>query len=247
MNRVFGVFLSFEQSMFNCFLWGISFLNAFSREPEKSKHSKLLKWLKISLLKSLSSKYAFIYFPFLHKKNESIVIKSTISKKSFLNWKIIKKSIKKNFFDSKNIFFKKKILDYFSNSLWEMYGKCLSLFPKNFKNNPNYGENLIEWVQGNERGFSIDGFKSAFFKRNIFIGMIKKYRLIYFQNYFQSIPEHINDLLSGEIFSQFFTILTSIFFTKNQNKILLKHKICFKTYLDNKEEKKIVLGIKNCF
>jgi hypothetical protein len=247
MKTLFGIFLSSDQSMFKCFLWGIRFLNTFSKKPDKLEYFKILKWLKFSLLQSLSSEYGFIYFPFQNKNGGSINTKPITSKKWFFKWEIIKTFIKKNFFDYKNIFFKKKILDYFLSSLWEIYGKFFSLLPKNLKNNPNYGENVIDWAQQNEKSFSLNTFKTSFFKRNIFIKMIKKYKLKYFQNYFQFIPEHINDLPNEEFFSRFFTILTSIFFIKNKTNSLLQPNKYFKTFQHINVDKKNSPKIKHLF
>ena len=248
MRTLFGIFLTSDQSMFTCFLWGIRFLNTFSGKPEKLRYLKILKWLKFSLFQLLNSKYGFMYFPFQNKKNGSIFMKSITSKRWFLKWEKIKKSVKKNFFNYKNIFFKKKKLDYFASSLWEIYGKFFSLLPKNFKNIPNYGENIIDWAQRNEKNFSINNFKTSFFKgKNIFIEMIKKYNLIYFQNYFQFIPEHINDLPSEEIFYKFFTILILIFFNKNDPKSFLPLKSYFETPYDINVDKKNSFKTKHLF
>ena len=83
MKTLFGIFLSSDQSMFKCFLWGIRFLNTFSKKPDKLEYFKILKWLKFSLLQSLSSEYGFIYFPFQNKNGGSINTKPITSKKWF--------------------------------------------------------------------------------------------------------------------------------------------------------------------
>ena len=61
MGYLSGIFLSFNDSLFNCYFWGIRFLDIFSDKPKKLKNSKLFNWLKFSLLQIFMSKYGFIY------------------------------------------------------------------------------------------------------------------------------------------------------------------------------------------
>lgn len=241
MKKLSGIFLSINDSLFNCYFWGIRFLDIFSNRPKKFNNLKLLNWLKFSLLQIFMSKYGFIYQSFHQKKDDDVFVKSTKSKKQFLRWKVIKKIIKKNYFNPKEINFKKKMLDRLSNSLWEFSGKFFSLLPKNFRISPNYGENLVNLVQQNERNLSINIFKTSFFKKSTFITLIKKYNLIHFQNYFQFIPEHTNCSLYEEVFTKFFFIFTAIFFTKKKKKNYSKTKIFSEIFCD------LVLAQKGCY
>ena len=241
MENLSGIFLSFNDSLFNCCFWGIRFLDIFSDRPKNLKNLKLFHWLKFSLLQIFMPKYGFIYHSYQKKKDEDVFVKSTKSKKQFLRWKVIKKIIKKNCFNFREFNFKKKMLDSLSNSLWEIYGKFFSLLPKNFKISPNYGENLVSLVQQNERNLSINIFKTSFFKKNTFISVIKKYNLIHFQNYFQFIPEHVNYSLVEEVFTKFFFILTAVFFWKDKKKNYFKKKIFSITFYD------LILAEKECY
>ena len=232
MNKLYGIFLSFNDSLFNCYFWGIRFLDIFSDRPKKLKNLKLFNWLKFSLLQIFMSKYGFIYHFFQNKKDENFFEKTAKSKKQFLRWRVIKKIIKKNYFNFSKINLKKKKLNNLSSSLWEFSGKFFSLLPKNFKISPNYGENLINLVQQNERNLSINIFKTSLFKKSTFITVIKKYNFIYFQNYFQFIPEHINWSLVEEVFSRFFLILIAVFFSKSKEKNYFKIKNISKIIYD---------------
>jgi len=241
MGYLSGIFLSFNDSLFNCYFWGIRFLDIFSDKPKKLKNSKLFNWLKFSLLQIFMSKYGFIYNSYQKKKDGGVFVKLAKLKKQILRWKVIRKIIKKNYFNFREINFKKKMLNSLSNSLWEIYGKFFSLLPRNLKISRNYGENLVNLVQQNERNLSINIFKTSFFKKSTFISVIKKYNLIYFQNYYQIIPEHINCSLVEEVFTRFFFILTAIFFSKEKKKNYFKMKIFSKTFYD------LIFAQKECF